>query len=200
MNVTVVDDPVTDSITETDRSVTDDSVADGSVTDGSVMDGSLKADPNPQPQRPVPHNALARLFSPGPSSSPSRTPGAGLAPGAIARLSPTALAYIGDAVYELHIRSQFLFPPQRQQAYHQKVVAQVKAEQQALTLVALEPLLTEDEKNWVRRGRNSVSKRSRHNNPVAYQNATGLETLIGYLFLVTPERLATLLEYLGTQH
>ena len=113
-------------------------------------------------------------------------------PSAIARLSPTALAYIGDAVYELHTRSRLLFPPQRQQDYHRQVVAQVRAEQQASALEKLEPLLTTDEKDWVRRGRNSVGKRSRHSNPVAYQNATAFETLIGYLFLIDPIRLASL--------
>ncbi|MEM9770393.1 MAG: ribonuclease III domain-containing protein [Cyanobacteria bacterium P01_D01_bin.73] len=117
----------------------------------------------------------------------------------IARLSPSALAYIGDAVYELHIRSQFLFPPRRQRSYHQQVVAQVRAEQQASALASLEHQLTDDEKEWVRRGRNSVGKRSRHNNPVAYQNATAFETLIGYLFLTNPARLATLLLVLGSK-
>ena len=123
----------------------------------------------------------------------SKQVGGELTPAAIARLSPTALAYIGDAVYELHVRSQFLFPPQRQQTYHRQVVAQVRAEQQAQTLAALEPLLTDSEKELVRRGRNSVGKRSRHSNPVAYQQATGFEALVGYLFLTDPGRLAALL-------
>ncbi len=127
-----------------------------------------------------------------PDSSKSFDLGVLGSPAAIARLSPTALAYIGDAVYELHTRSQLLFPPQRQRDYHQKVVAQVRAEQQALALAKLEPLLTIEEKDWVRRGRNSVGKRSRHNNPVAYQNATAFETLVGYLFLLDPARLVFL--------
>lgn len=129
-----------------------------------------------------------------PGESPEAT--AGLSPAAIARLSPTALAYIGDAVYELHIRSQFLFPPQRQHAYHRQVVAQVRAEKQAETLAHLDPLLTDPEKDWVRRGRNSVGKRSRHSNPAAYRQATGFEALVGYLFLSDPARLNFLLDAL----
>ena len=46
-------------------------------------------------------------------------------------LSPLALAYVGDAVYELFMRGHYLLPPKRIQAYHQQVVSQVRAEQQA---------------------------------------------------------------------
>ena len=61
------------------------------------------------------------------------------------RLSPAALAYIGDAVYELYVRTRYLMPPKRLQTYHQQVVAQVRAERQAEQLALLQPCLSEAE-------------------------------------------------------
>ncbi|MEO0541208.1 MAG: ribonuclease III domain-containing protein, partial [Cyanobacteria bacterium P01_A01_bin.105] len=54
-----------------------------------------------------------------------------LTPAQIQALSPVSLAYIGDAVYELYVRSRLLWPPRHSHQYHRAVVAQVKAEQQA---------------------------------------------------------------------
>ena len=56
------------------------------------------------------------------------------------RLSPASLAYLGDAVYELYIRTYYLLPPQRLGDYHAQVVGKVRAEQQALDLAQLQPL------------------------------------------------------------
>lgn len=108
-------------------------------------------------------------------------------------LSPALLAYIGDAVYELHIRSWLLVPPKRIRDYHRAVVAWVRAESQAALLDCWQPLLTEAERDLVRRGRNATSRSPRRLSPAVYQRATGLETLIGYLFLKDPARLAVLL-------
>ncbi|MGL4879543.1 MAG: ribonuclease III domain-containing protein, partial [Waterburya sp.] len=57
----------------------------------------------------------------------------------IERLSPIALAYIGDAVFELYVRTQFLMPPKRMTDYHSQVVTQVRAESQAVHLAILLP-------------------------------------------------------------
>ncbi len=114
----------------------------------------------------------------------------------IPRLSPTALAYLGDAVYELYIRSHYLFPPQRIQDYHQQVVAQVRAETQARYLDTLEIHLTPTEREIVKRGRNASSTGPKRLDPKIYQQATGLETLIGYLYLTDPERLTQLFGHL----
>lgn len=114
----------------------------------------------------------------------------------IQRLSPNALAYIGDAVYELYVRQTLLFPPKSPRLYHKLVVAQVCAEQQAFYLEQLYPDLTDDEKEIVRRGRNAASNRSSRHNLDTYQRASGLETLIGYLHLTNPCRLQELLEQL----
>ncbi|MEB3310450.1 MAG: ribonuclease III domain-containing protein [Snowella sp.] len=113
------------------------------------------------------------------------------------QLSPSSLAYLGDAVYELYVRTRFLLPPKRVADYHHQVVAQVRAESQAASLHRLEPHLTEIEKDIVRRGRNAASGCPRRLSPELYQQATSLETLLGYLYLNDPTRLQELLKYLN---
>lgn len=115
----------------------------------------------------------------------------------IRRLSPSAMAYVGDAVYELCVRLHFLMPPKRLQRYHEQVVQQVRAEHQSEQLRSLEPLLTPDEIDMVRRGRNSTSKAPRRIDLETYQRATGFESLIGYLYLTNPRRLSELLQHLS---
>lgn len=114
----------------------------------------------------------------------------------IQSLSPAALAYLGDAVYELFVRSCHLFPPQRIQAYHRQVVAQVRAEAQAHHLQTLIPQLTPTELDWLKRGRNAATNRPRRVDADVYQQATSLETLVGYLYLTDPQRLMSLLNSL----
>lgn len=112
------------------------------------------------------------------------------------QLSPAALAYLGDAVYELYVRQACLLPPKRIRVYHRQVVAQVRAEAQARQLQILTPQLTPDEVEWLRRGRNSTTGGSRRVEPEIYQQATSLETLVGYLYLTNPQRLLDLLNQL----
>ncbi len=118
-----------------------------------------------------------------------------LVPQDLQQFNPVSLAFLGDAVYELVMRQRHLFPPKRVQDYHQQVVAQVRAEQQALYLSQLEPHLTAAERDIARRGRNATPK-SRRADPVIYQKATALETLIGYLYLTDLHRLEILLNHL----
>lgn len=117
-------------------------------------------------------------------------------PGQVAQLSAAALAYIGDAVYELFIRTRYLIPPKRLQAYHSQVVAQVRAESQAKYLQSLQPYLTSAEQDILRRGRNAASKGPRRLNPEIYRQATSLETLLGYLYITDTQRLTQLLNQL----
>ncbi|MEB3229980.1 MAG: ribonuclease III domain-containing protein [Leptolyngbyaceae bacterium] len=114
------------------------------------------------------------------------------------QFAPLALAYIGDAIYELYVRGHYLFPPKRLKAYHQQVVNCVRAEQQANFLVnILMPLLTADEVELVRRGRNASSKPSRKKlSTKVYQQATSFEVLLGYLYLTNQPRLWELLDAL----
>lgn len=115
----------------------------------------------------------------------------------VQRLSPAALAYVGDAVYELYVRVHCLMPPKKIRAYHAQVVAQVRAESQAQQLRSLEPHLLPAELEILRRGRNAAARGPKRVNPAIYQQATGLEALLGYLYLTDPDRLAELLEKLS---
>ncbi len=112
------------------------------------------------------------------------------------QVSPAALAYVGDAIYELYIRTHYLLPPKRVQVYHEQVVAQVRAESQAHHLQSIQPHLTDAEIEILKRGRNAASKGPKRLNPEIYQQATSLETLLGYLYLADPQRLMDLLAQL----
>lgn len=114
----------------------------------------------------------------------------------IRQLSPAFFAYLGDAVYELFIRTHYLLPPKRLATYHEQVVSQVRAETQATYLQKLIPYLTDTEKDVVRRGRNAANNGPRRVSTHLYQQATSLETLIGYLYLHDPQRLNQLLKIL----
>lgn len=112
------------------------------------------------------------------------------------QISPMALAYLGDAVYELYVRSYYLHPPKRSHTYHRLVVSQVRAETQALHLLSLTPYLNSTELEIVRRGRNAATRRPKRVEPEIYQQATSLETLMGYLYLTDRGRLTQLLQQL----
>ena len=110
-------------------------------------------------------------------------------------LGPLQLAWLGDAVWELHQRLRQCQRPGRSADLHRAVVAAVRADAQALALEQLEPLLTEPELDWVRRGRNRAGRGPRAGEAV-YGRATGFETMVGWLFLQNPSRLAELLDQL----
>ena len=114
-------------------------------------------------------------------------------PNHVQSVSPIALAYIGDAVFELYVRMKFLWPPQRIQTFHQQVVNQVKAEQQADYLSQLMPHLNDAEADIARRGRNATSKPPRRLSSKIYRQATAFETLVGYLYITNQARLFELL-------
>ncbi|MEM8603466.1 MAG: ribonuclease III domain-containing protein [Cyanobacteria bacterium P01_H01_bin.121] len=115
------------------------------------------------------------------------------------QIAPAALAYLGDAVYELHMRLRYLLPPQRLQHYHQAVVEQVRAEAQAQHLQVILSNLTEPELQIVRRGRNATGSVPRRVDADIYRQATSFETLVGYLHLTDPTRLAELFSTLDPQ-
>lgn len=99
--------------------------------------------------------------------------------------SPLALAYIGDAIYDLVIRSVVVERANRSNNdLHKKVVKYVKAEAQSAMIQALLTELTEDEAGIYKRGRNAKSYTTAKNASVGdYRRATGYEALLGYLYL-----------------
>lgn len=108
-------------------------------------------------------------------------------------LSPLALAYVGDAVFELFVRSRLLIPPQRVRTFHRQVVEHVRAEQQADYLECLQSYLSDEEKELLRRARNAASGRKVRASRRDYQQATALEALLGYLYLTDVPRLMEIL-------
>ncbi len=103
----------------------------------------------------------------------------------IKEYSPLALAYIGDAVYELIIRSLVLNEGNRQvQKMHKRTSSMVQASAQARIITALNDRLTEEEHAVYKRGRNAKSMSPAKNQSVSdYHKATGFEALMGYLYL-----------------
>ncbi len=100
------------------------------------------------------------------------------------QLSPSVLAYIGDAVYELAVRSFLVGSGMaRVNCLHNEAVKYVRAETQAKVLHALEGQLTDEEKAVVRRGRNTHSAHPRRTGVMSHRYSTALESLIGYLYL-----------------
>lgn len=112
-------------------------------------------------------------------------------------MKPLALAFVGDCVYELYIRNFLITEKYRDvNELHRKSVFYVKAKAQAYILHTLEEELTEDEQNFVRRGRNAHPHTVPKNaNVIDYRYATAYEALIGYLYLSgNNERLRYILE------
>lgn len=99
--------------------------------------------------------------------------------------SPLALAYIGDAVYELAIRTLVMNRGNMQvNKMHKKTANLVKADAQARFYLLLEEELTDAEKAAYRRGRNAKSfTMPKHATMKDYRMATGFEALMGYLYL-----------------
>ncbi|MDQ0508303.1 Mini-ribonuclease 3 [Aedoeadaptatus ivorii] len=97
--------------------------------------------------------------------------------------NPLVLAYIGDAVFELFVRSDVLARNEKVSALHKASADRVKARAQAELAAALSDFFTEEEEKIFLRGRNTHQKTMAKNATVAeYRNATGFECLIGYLY------------------
>ena len=114
----------------------------------------------------------------------------------IKMLSPLQLAYIGDAVYEVFIRTYILDKNMPVKKLHNEATQYVKAKSQADIIHELKDTLTEEEKNSVRRGRNAKTNSMPKNAElIDYKYATGFESLIGYLYLTgKDERMVELVE------
>ena len=98
----------------------------------------------------------------------------------IRNISSIGLAHLGDAVYELMVRSWLCAHGKATgKGLHRAAVELVRAEAQAAAMDIIMPLLTEKEIAVYKRGRNAHTAR----NSDEYHRATGLETLFGYLYL-----------------
>ena len=113
------------------------------------------------------------------------------------RLSPATIAYLGDAVFETAVRERLLWPPAKINEVSSRVQAVVCAEGQHALLqrITADFGLTEEEHDWLRRGRNASGRGPRRLDPKVYRAASSLETLVGVLHLTDPGRLGSLLEF-----
>ena len=104
-----------------------------------------------------------------------------------AELPGLTLAYIGDAVYELYVRQQMLKKSITAHTLHQLTVKRVNNNTQAALLLKLESELTELEQSIARRGRNAKGIVPKNADVQTYRKSTGMEALVGYLYLVKDE-------------
>lgn len=112
-------------------------------------------------------------------------------------ISPLSLAYIGDAVYEVYVRTHIMkdanMPVNK---LHKAATEYVKAKAQSDIIQAIADKLTEEETAVYKRGRNAHSNTSAKNADIVdYRRATGFEALIGYLYLIgNKERLNEIID------
>ncbi len=111
-------------------------------------------------------------------------------------MSPLTWAYVGDSVYEVFIRTHLVETTKlKPHKLHIEAIKYVKAKAQAEKLEELQEILTDKEKEIVRRTRNTENHHLPKNaNPADYMYATAFEGLIGYLYLTDQkERLEEIL-------
>ena len=101
------------------------------------------------------------------------------------QLSPLVLAYIGDSIYDLVIKTWVIEQGNMQvNKLNKKTSSIVKAESQSAMIGVIEPMLSEHEEAVYKRGRNAQSYTSAKNASIGdYRRATGFEALMGYLYL-----------------
>ena len=99
--------------------------------------------------------------------------------------SPLTLAYIGDSIYDLIIKSLVINQGNRQvNKLHKETSMYVQASTQSLMMRAMQEELTEEEHAVYKRGRNAKSVSPAKNQSITdYRRATGFEALLGYLYL-----------------
>lgn len=100
-------------------------------------------------------------------------------------MSPLVLAYIGDSIYDLAVRTFVISKGNMQvNKLNRHACSLVKAEMQSKMVGFLEPLLKSNEEAVYKRGRNAKSYTSAKNASITdYRRATGFEALMGYLYL-----------------
>ena len=103
----------------------------------------------------------------------------------IGSYSPLVLAYVGDTVFDLMIKSMVVNEGNRQvQKIHERASHYVQASAQSQMMRVIQPLLSEEEHAVFRRGRNTKSVTPAKNQSITdYRRATGFEALVGYLYL-----------------
>ncbi len=97
------------------------------------------------------------------------------------------LAYLGDALYDLYVREHLIARGGKVRALHREAITLVCAHAQSEALARIADALTDDERDVVRRARNTRQSPPKNADPGEYHHATALEALIGWLY-VTGQR------------
>jgi ribonuclease-3 family protein len=99
-------------------------------------------------------------------------------------LSPSVLAFVGDAVYGLYVRTALSNVNRPSGELHRLSVKLVNASAQAAAFLLIQDMLNEDEMSVFKRGRNfHTNSKPQSASGGEYHTATGLESLFGYLYL-----------------
>ena len=118
------------------------------------------------------------------------------------QLNPVVLAFVGDAVYSLYVRARLTATGEGRASEFQCAAAKVvSAKGQSDFLNGLLPLFTEEEEEIFRRGRNAKkATKSKSASAVEYNRSTGLEAVLGYLYLTGEKaRIESLLSQLSEE-
>ncbi len=108
-------------------------------------------------------------------------------------------AHLGDAVYELYIREKIIHLTSNLAKLHKINTSLVRASFQCELLDYLEPYLSDEEQELIRRGRNIPSSSSRRTNQALHRLSTGFEVLIGWLHLYDKKRLEKIFALIDEQ-
>ncbi len=114
------------------------------------------------------------------------------------QLNPVVLAFVGDAVYSLYVRERLVLSGGGKAAEFQRAASKiVSAEGQSEFFSVVEPLLTDEETEIYKRGRNAKkATKSKNASATSYNRSTGFEAMLGYLYLTGKrERVDELLSY-----
>lgn len=116
-------------------------------------------------------------------------------------MNPLIWAYVGDAVYELYVRTHLVTRgPSKVNQLHSESIKYVKASAQADFVRKITESLSEDEIRIMKKGRNTKSTVPKNADVADYRYSTGLEGLLGYLYLQNKkERLMEILDMLDLE-
>lgn len=105
------------------------------------------------------------------------------------------LAYLGDTIYDLYVRTHLVEEGGKVGSLHRRAVRLVCAHAQSEALARVEDMLTDEEGDVARRARNVHQSPPRNADPAEYHRATALEAVVGYLYAMgREERLREVLE------
>lgn len=109
-----------------------------------------------------------------------------LTPNEVLQLNPLVLAYVGDSVQQLIVRTKLACNSTAKAGQLHKLASmEIKASTQATDMDRLLPYLTDDEQDVYRRTRNTkMNTVAKHSSVADYKKASGFEAIIGYLYLL----------------